>query len=423
MILPFDMMGAASLPSPRITVMIGGMPFREIVKMHVDADLKKIAHSFHLEIRDAARALATLPWTCPLPGRGPMVCGERTTILIDGEIRLVGWVDSVEPSLQEGKHTHVTLVGRDVTGDLVDCAAAPKGPTEYKNVTILELAQKICKPFDIDVRAEVDVGKPFDKVCIDAGETAMSAIEKYARKRALLVTSDGVGALVLTRSGRTRAAGPVVVPGNASRAKGKLDWSQRFSDYYVKGQTHSANGARPKQPKLDADTRPLEGDNNQQNDSSSGTTGGEDEGGMEGRGVSIQGLAHDDEITRYRPTVLMCRTESSQVDAETYAKWAMKTRKAKSTKLDYQLEDFRINGALWKLNQLTEVNDSYENVFGDMLISSLEQSYDDKGDHTRLRLVGPEAYDPEPGQDGGNSGGGGGKSGGGGVDRSAYGLG
>ena len=423
MILPFDIMGAASLPSPRITVMIGAMPFRAVMKARIDCDLKKVSHSFHVEIRDTARALATLPWVWPSPERGAVTCGEKTTILIDGEPRLIGWIDMVEPALQEGHITHVTLVGRDVTGDLVDCAAAPKGPTEYKNVTVLDLAKKICEPYKIEVRAEVDVGKPFDKACIDAGETGMSAIEKHARKRGLLVVSDGVGALVLTRAGTTRAAGLVVVPGNVRRAKGKLDWSQRFSDYYVKGQTRGADGARPNSPKLDADARPLDGANHT-SIGSSGTTGGEDEGGMEGRGVSIQGLAHDSEITRYRPTVLMCRTESNQTDAQTYANWAMKTRRAKSTKLDYEMGDFRINGALWRLNQITTVMDRFIDIGRDMLIHSLIQTYDDKGDHTSLRLIGPEAYDPSPDQGGGKGGTrGGGRSGGGGLDSNAQGLG
>ena len=389
----FDTLIAAALPSTAMTVTVGGTIIREVIKAELVRDLSDISHSFEVELRDGARVLASLPFASPSPSRGPMACGERVTIAIHGEPVLIGWIDEVTPTLAEGI-VNCVISGRDVTGDLVDCAAAPRGPTEYKSITVLDLAKKICAPFEINVRAEVDVGAPFDKASIDAGETAMSAIEKYARRRGLLIVSDGIGGLVLTRSGRTMAPGAIIVPGNAFKAGARLSWANRFSDYFVKGQTKGAGGARARSPRLDATAEPL---GTPPPASSGGTAGGEDEGGSEGRGVSILGHARDEEIDRWRPTVLVGRTEMTQSDAKTYALWAMKTRRAKGTKLTYSTTGYRgAAGGLWRHNQLVPVTDAYDDIQRDMLIGGLTMTYDDRGETTQMRLAGREAYDPKP---------------------------
>ncbi len=103
---------------------------------------------------------------------------------------------------QEG----VTISGRDVTGDLVDCPPDPRGKHEYRDLSLTEFAEKLCKPFGIKVRCDTDVSPNFDKMTVEAGETVLSALSKYAKQRGVLITTDRVGTLVITRSGQERAA-------------------------------------------------------------------------------------------------------------------------------------------------------------------------------------------------------------------------
>ncbi|WP_010512384.1 Mu P family protein [Komagataeibacter europaeus] len=50
----------------------------------------------------------------------------------------------------------------------------------------------------------------------------MSTIEKLSRQRGVLVTSDGVGGIVLTQAGSTRAPGRLALPGNVYRMESRV---------------------------------------------------------------------------------------------------------------------------------------------------------------------------------------------------------
>ena len=128
-----------------------------------------------------------------------------------------------------------------------------------RDFTLTEFAAKLCKPFKIKVRADVDVLPKFDKCVVEAGETVMSAIAKYAKQRGVLVTTDRVGTLVITRSGQERAADDIKFP--RQRPPGRADPSRhgrRFSDYFVKGQSEKNGGKRSKTAALDATADPLD---------------------------------------------------------------------------------------------------------------------------------------------------------------------
>jgi len=383
---PYGLRGHNSIATRRVKAEINGMIFDYWTRVAIDRDLSEICGSFQLELVDTARNLASWPYATPGHPIAPLAWGDHVEISVDDELILVGWIDDVNPTAGENG-LGLSISGRDVVGDLVDCAAVVEGPTEFKGLDLLQIAQRILKPFGLKAVADVDVGEPFDRYTIDCGETALSALEKGARQRGLLITSDGIEGIVFTRSGQKRGAGDLYLPGNLLDSSGAFSGRDRFSDYYVKGQAERAGGARRRKAALDATAEPL----------SPGTQPPPSE---ELRGVNIMGHAKDPEVRRYRPTVSMTRSQATAQSAQTQAEWMMRTRRAKSDKLDYLYPDYRgATGRLWRPNELSFVADTYQVVERDMLTSGVTFLYDERGTQAQLRLTGPEAYDLEPEED------------------------
>lgn len=370
----------------RVALHFAGQVFDEWTRIEIIRSLDDISGSFSLELRDPERSISTWPFATLASLARRIDLWSEVKLTIDGETVLIGWMDEIDPVAAEGQAS-VSCSGRDKTGDLVDCAATVDGPAEFRNVTVLEAAKRICKPFGISVRADTDVGEPFDRVAIDPGETAMSAIEKLTRQRALIITSDGVGGLLLTTSGKTRAVGTLTFPGNVFESSGAFSARDRHSEYIVKGQAEKAAGARSKTATLDATAEPLTSDQSE----AIGRQGAREE-----KGVSIVGRAKDSEVTRYRPLVSLGRTQLTAKGAQKQADWMMRTARARGENLDLSVLDFRSGGALWRPNTLVPVDDSFQDVNRDMLIAAVAYAADERGCTTRLHVTGPEAYDIEP---------------------------
>lgn len=375
----------ASAPSSSITLVVDGAPYAIWTRATITRDLSEIAGSFTVECDDIARAIAALPAKArPVFAPQKLKWGQSCSVLIDGELWLKGWLEDVRPMIS-GRQVGVSISGRDVTGDLVDCAAAPLGPVEYRNLKLEDFAAKICKPFGIAVTAEVDTGEPFKKISIDTGETVMSAIEKLTRKRAILVVSDGVGGLLLTRSGQTRAPANIRLGDGITEAHGSFSSKNRFSDVFVKGQIEGAAGKRKSAANLKVTDAPLA--------ALPAAGDGDKPTGRESRGVAIQGHARDVEVTRWRPTVKQVRTASLLKDAQTQAQWYVNNARGASETVTYSRHGFRAAGQLWRTNQMTFVEDPFNDVSKDLLVAGVTLDYGATGSVTQLRVTGKEAYD------------------------------
>ncbi|WP_332117238.1 phage baseplate assembly protein [Azorhizobium caulinodans] len=371
----------------RFTLLIGQHRFEEWTSAHVTRDLSEISGSFELELRDAQRSAPSFPFATLASYRPLVEVGLPCEIRIDNEPVLIGWIETLSPRASEGQ-VSVSVSGRDKTGDLIDGAATVDGPCEMFGVKLDKAAQTILKPYGLKLRADVDVGAAFDRVAIDVGETGMSAIEKLARQRGLLVTSDGVGALVLTRSGQRRGPGDLVFPGNVVETSGCWSTRDQYSDYRVKGQAERAGGRRRKQPLLDSKAEPLKADRGDYV---------KDQGDHEKAGVTIEGRRKHPRMTRHRPLVAMARTQLTAEGAQKQADWMERTARAMSVKIEHRLKEYRgKSGALWRPNELVFVSDSFQGIARDMLIAGVELGFDQQGASARLRLCGPEAYDLEP---------------------------
>ncbi len=375
------MSGSAGTFTDRVTLRIGKVRLTAFASVAIGHDLDSIASTFTVHCLDDARLRRALfvhlaTWQAAI---GPLGPGQACTVEIDGTPVLVGWIDAIK-GRWTGDSLTCEISGRDKTGDLVDCMPLPDGPAEFRNIDLLGIAKAVCQPFGIAVRAETDIGAPFDRLSFQIHETALSALEKAARQRAVLVTSDGVGGLLLTKSGTTRGPAPLEIGGNVQAMQFDLNWERRFSDYYIKGQ--SANG-RLGLAALDA----------------SHAAGADDAAvtpSATGRGhVLMTGHARDPEIGRYRPTVRTVRTQSAMDSVQVQAEWLLRVSKGRADQRHYHVLDWRDgrDRGLWLPNQIVAVYDPYIGIDGDMLIAGVRYLFDEHGARTELRVVGRTAYD------------------------------
>ncbi|MFA7416125.1 MAG: Mu P family protein, partial [Rhizobium sp.] len=272
-------------------------------------------------------------------------------------------------------------------GDLVDCAAMTDGPAEFKSVKLEDAAKRITGPYGLTVRTEIDTGAPFDRYSLDLSETAFSAIEKGARSRHALILSDGVGGIVITRTGKTRAPADLTLPGNVIGSDGEFSHEDRHSETIVRGQGEKAGKSRGS-ARLDATAEPLAPGDRVPGDGSATD--------MERKGTAATGRAKDDEITRHRPIVHLARSKADQQAAQDEADWRMRTARATSEDMTYTVKGFDVGGRLWRVNEIAGVSDAYQDIERDMLISRTVMREDESGQQTDLTVTSPEAFDKAP---------------------------
>lgn len=290
----------------------------------------------------------------------PIEPGDEAEIRVDGETLMRGYVDIVRSSFSSRDHT-IQVQGRDKSADMIDCSAVHK-PDQWRKISLLKLAEILGAPFGIGVKAETDLGAPLDLVKLQHGETALEALNRHAKMRRVLVMPDGRGGILLTRTGARRAGVALVQGDNILRASGTLDWSERFSEYIVKGQA----GFRE-----------------------------ETDGKTEAHAVAT---VKDRYVDRYRPLILVNDSETNKSTARDRAAWEANTRLGKSAEAQITLQGWRQSpgGPLWEPNMLVTVSAPWLQLEGEMLIRQVVYEKDDDGTTVQLSVVSPQAFEPEP---------------------------
>lgn len=379
--------GADAVPvTDRVTLTVGGFVFSLFAEVQIERDLQQIAGRFRLKCLDLVRLARALPYFVGLPPDGPeLKAGLACEIAMDGQAVLIGYVDKARFSW-DATSIEAEFTGRDRTGDLVDCAALPNGPSEFRNVDLLHVSEIVCEPFGIPVRADTDIGAPFDLLSLHPHQTGMEFLESASRQRSVLLTSDGIGGLLLTQGGSTRAPAPLRMGENIHKSEAEFDWSKRFSDYFVKGQTQKSRSGT--QAPLDHTVVPLS--STPPPPAAPGAASA-----TEAAAIVMTGHAIDPEITRWRPTVRLTRSQSGMSTAQEQAEWMLRVARGQSEALRYDVLDWRAgpDNALWLPNQVTAVWDPYAGIDKDMLIAGCEYNFGAQGIKTQLRLVGVTAYD------------------------------
>jgi prophage tail gpP-like protein len=344
-----------STGAPDVVLTVDGQSFAGWEEVDCARTMEALCGSFRLKVSDrSADAL----------GLFPVPEGAACELVVGGDVWLSGYVDAVESSFGPREHT-VSVEGRDLAGDLVDCTPAGLD-VEYYEVGLLELAETLCEPFGITVLVQdgLDLGDPFQVFGLRPGETSHEALERACRLRRVLLGSTAAGAVLLTQASTGRASVGLREGVNVKSASVRLDRSARFSRYYVRGQ----------QP-------------------GSALAWGSD-------CAELEGVAVDPVPRQERTTVIVAEAAVDDVRALERAQWEATTRAARGSTLAVTVSGWRQNvttGPLWVPNQVVQVKIPRCRADGDWLISGVRfHKSRARGQVTELTLTRPDAWIPEP---------------------------
>jgi prophage tail gpP-like protein len=290
--------------------------------------------------------------------------GSRVEVNVGSDRVVTGWVDKLDAGFDRGSHT-LTVTGRSLTGDLVDCAAT--GETSFRRKDAVRICRTLAAGYEVEIRNDLDnVGEKLRRFDLQDGELVGAALQRLALLRGFLVTDNELGELVLTRAGYEKADVALVVGGdrgNVLSGSASVDVSGRFSEYRVKSLRV--------------------GDDNDFGD-------------------VLQSLetAEDtlDDLGRRRVYELTAEAGEDKARTRERAEWEAATRYGQSISVSYAVQGWRQRegGALWRPNMLVDVFDDLAGIRGELLVVDVAFGLNDSGTTTKLTLAPIEGYELLP---------------------------
>lgn len=340
--------------SSRLVLEIDGRGYEGWTEVRVTTGLERIPSDFDIALTER--------W----PGQQVdwrIKPGDECRVLIGGDLVVTGHVDAFAPQYDARSHS-IRVTGRSKCADIVDCSADIKSGM-FANATLLQVAQTLCKPFGIAVKAEVDTGGRLPDVQLQQGETIYALIERLSRVRQVLVCDDENGDLVLTRAGNQRAQGKLRQGVNILRASAELNHAQRHSRYVLKGQQQGS-------------------------DQLFGAAAAE-----------VIATVEDKAVKRYRPLVVVAEQSLDNKMAKDRIEWEARRRGGRSTRADISVRGWRQSddgrtGSLWRRNLLVPVESDMLGLDRELVAGEVTYTLGKQGTICAQSLMPAEAFAPEP---------------------------
>ncbi len=222
---------AASLGSgpDDVTIQVGSNRFVGWQNVSISRSCKSMPNNWSLTASAEFLQGAALAGTRP---------GQSCLIYIGSDLVITGKIDRRSIPIDARNH-QVTLSGRGITRNLVDCSADLLNDPgirggQINGANALDVAAKLCKAYGITARSAVaDLGIAIPSFQVPLGETPYQIIESVARYAGYLVYEDVFGSLVLDRIGTSQHASGFTLPGNVEAINGERSVDGRFSTYVV----------------------------------------------------------------------------------------------------------------------------------------------------------------------------------------------
>ncbi|MGB0683411.1 MAG: phage baseplate assembly protein [Magnetovibrionaceae bacterium] len=339
-------------PANQVTLHVGGRIWRGWTGVTVSRSIQQISGSFEISMTDKDTGLQDVPVVAE---------GQDCELRIGGDLVIKGYVDDIDIEYDDHE-TAITIVGRDRTGDVVDCSAVYAGG-EWKNAKLEQICADLCAENRIDVYADVDTGARFTTARIQESETKFEMIERLCRLRAVLPVSDPARGLVLTRTGTGRTETGLVLGQNIKKGKIHKSMKGRFSVYRFKGQQQGQDG-------------------------------------WDGEAMaSPMAEAYDPGVPRHRVSVQLAKDQADNAALQTLAEWQATVNRGRARPHTYTVAGWRQRpgGELWEPNLICPVDDTKARTRADLLITDTTLTIDeDSGSVALLTLMPPEAFAPRP---------------------------
>lgn len=341
-------------PDDTVKLKVNGAAYEGWTEVTLSRSLKAASRTFSLTLIDKW-AEKQEPWK--------VMPGDQCVITIGKEQMIRGYIDTVSPTFDANARS-ITVSGRDRVADMVD-SSADHTPGNWQNIDLFTLAKKLAAPFGVNIAVDpivrAEIASPFPGVKINDGETAFELLNKQAKLRGCILTSDGDGGILITRAGVARSSGALVQGENILTASATFSEKDRFSKYIVKSQDGGLDGAEP-----DVD-------------------------------FACQAFVTDPFITRYRPIIITAEGAATAAVCKQRALWERSVRRGKSTVFRCSVPGWRqSNGRLWTPNELVRVKSPWTGIDVELLLT--EASLKKTADTTTSDLVleHPAAYNPDP---------------------------
>ncbi len=338
----------------------------------------------------------------PLPFKG----GEACRVIVDGEPVLTGFIETVNINYDSGSHS-ITVEGRGKTGDLVDSTLL--GKEFSSSISLKKIIEEVISEIDLDIEVFnntdiADFNPAEDKIGREPAENAFGYIEKLARKRQVLLTSDADGNVVITRSEpATINANLQNIIGsdenNILSASASYDNTNRFRFYVGQAQQNTTSLSFGGNVSLEDVVGP-----------------GADIEQSNAEGVSeiqqaVEKLGETDPDVRKSRTHVFIAEKASGVDQiKDRSIWEANIRRTRSQAYSAIINGYRTKeGELWSINKLVTIVDSFADINAQMLINSVEFKFGiSEGRETALGFVPKDSYqlsldEPEPVDNVGNN--------------------
>ncbi len=303
----------------------------------------------------------------------PVKPGDAVKVKIGTKVVLTGYVDSVEVSYSASDHT-IHVEGRDKTADIVDSKVDHKiefhAPITLEDVVSQTLSS--IGASDVSVINKVGDLEPFtagELISAHIGQSAYDFMELYARKRQVLLTTDGLGNIVFVRASEEDTGLTFIsIPGD-SRSN-ILSAEVRYNDEHRYNLYKFYSQGNP-------------GGNKYLADSPSELT-------------NKTGQYIDSKIRSSRQYHEIAEASTVKTTLEARAKWEGQVREAKSLKYTCKVAGHTYshnNNAAYMPNMLVNVSDQFANLYRSMLITEVSSEYNvSSGSITTLTLLPPEAF-------------------------------
>jgi len=316
--------------------------------------------------------------------------GNSIRIYVDEQLRLDGFIEKLQRTQSAGQDLF-TLAGRTKTGDLIDSSIDSRvqfrGKQSLRTVaeTLIGYLENSIVPGAAPLPAIIAPAiEPFIKVAIDEdiedfrddedlneepGQKYIEIIEKFARKRSVLVTTNGNGDLVFTR-GRGNSPSPFVIRNTADNQNNNIlkemsvsyDGTKRFNVYRAASQP--ARGDISKLSEITPENLILTSD-----------------------------FVIDPNIRTTRQKYLIAENPSSQNDCQDRTRWEAVKIQSESIIYDVLMQGHSLGENVWDSNIAVNVLDDYADINGKMLVRDvIFRESESGGSTTKLVCVNPGAY-------------------------------
>lgn len=337
----------------QLVMVVDGTPHTGWKEASIARSIERGPHEFNLLLSEI--------WnTGNQVNRRALEHGMPVQAYVDDDLLLSGYINDVEPVYDLENHT-ITVRGSSKVADLLN--ASTKGQ-QFSNRSLKQICETLCKPFGIQVVVHESVNtaalKTFIKTyTLDLGEPIWEFLEELARIRAVLLTSNAEGDLVITRAGTGKTDVALELGQNIKSASGTFSDRELFSEYTVSGQQSNEPFVK------------LEGVDN------------------------VLPMATVKGSGRYRPFAVAADNPMDLAGCKTRAQWQKNVHEGRSESVVYTVQGWRQteDGRVWVPNELASIKDPYQGWENqERLIAETRLMLNAQGRNTELRVLPAAAF-------------------------------